>query len=193
MDKIRLHKRYAEAFFSIIEENNLEVCYADFHAFVEIYESHEELRNILENPTIEIERKLDFVKKVFAGKLQEDILNFIFVLINQKRIYLLSQIADFVDKFYREKHGIRGIKVKTIVPLTKDERSRLESILTKKFGKIEIKEIIDQDLLGGLIIQLDDQVVDESIRVKLHLLRETMDRVDKAWMQLIIEQPSLAI
>lgn len=193
MDKSRLHKRYAEAFFSVIEEKDLEACYADFQAFVEIYEKHEELRNILENPAIEIERKLDFVKKVFADKLQEDVFNFIFLLINQKRIYLLSQTADIVDKFYREKHGIRGIKVKTVIPLTKEERNRLETILTKKFGKIEIKEVIDPDLLGGLIIQLDDQVVDESIRVKLHLLRETMDRVDKNWMQLIIEQPSLAI
>jgi len=70
---------------------------------------------------------------------------------------------------------------------------RLRGILTRKFGRIEIREKVDRDVIGGLVVQFGDQVIDDSLKARLKLLREMMIRVDNEWLMSLINQPSLAL
>jgi len=83
--------------------------------------------------------------------------------------------------------------VRSALPLERDERSRLRDVLTRKFGRVEVREIVDKSVIGGLVIHFGDQVIDESLRSRIKQLRELMIRVDAEWLMTLINQPSIAL
>lgn len=188
-----IYKRYAEAFFMAIAEDDFEECFKDFEAFCAIYFGFEGLREILNHPTIHVDRKIDMLQRIFGPKARRKVVDFICLLLRRERINHFEGISAEVERFYRRKNGIRGIVVKSSIALTRDERMRLRDVLTRKFGRIEIREIVDSSILGGLIIHFGDEVIDESIRSRMKMLRELMIRVDNEWLAALINQPSLAL
>lgn len=186
-------KRYAEAFFKAIEESNFEENFKDFEAFTALYFGYEGLAEILQHPTIHVNRKIEMINRIFGSSSQRLVIDFLSLLIKKKRLSLFERIAQEVERLYRRKNGIRGIIIKTAVPLLNDERTRLRSVLSQKFGRVEVREIVDPAILGGLIVQFTDQVVDESIRTRLKQLKEMMIRVDNEWLATLISQPSIAL
>jgi F-type H+-transporting ATPase subunit delta len=188
-----IYKRYAEAFFLSINDENFEECFKDFEAFSAIYFGFDGLREILNHPTIHVNRKIEMVQRIFGPQAKRKVVDFISLLLRRERLNLFEGIAQEVERFYRRKNGIRGVIIKSPVPLTTSERHQLRDVLTRKFGRIEIRETVDPAIIGGLVIHLGDQVVDESLRAKMKMLREMMTRVDNEWLATLIEQPSIAL
>ena len=186
-------KRYAEAFVLAIEEDDFEECFKDFEAFSAIYFGYDGLREILNHPTIHVNRKIEMVQRIFGAKARRLVVDFLCLLIKRERINHFDGIALEVERFYRRKNGIRGIVVRSALPLHNEERTRLREVLTRKFGRIEIREIVDATVVGGLIIHFGDQVIDESLRSRIKQLRELMIRVDAEWLMTLINQPSIAL
>lgn len=186
-------KRYAEAFFKAIQADDFEECFKDFEAFTALYFGYEGLSEILLHPTVHIDRKIEMLQRIFGPRANRLVIDFISLLIKKKRLNLFERISQEIERMYRRLHGIRGIIIKSAIPLEHHERTRLRAILAQKFGRIEIREIVDPHILGGLIIQFTDQVVDESIRNRLKQLRDLMVRVDNEWLASLISQPTLAL
>jgi len=186
-------KRYAEAFFLSIEEDEFEDCFKDFEAFSAIYFGFEGLREILNHPTIHVNRKIEMLQRIFGTQARRKVVDFLCLLLQRERINHFEGIALEVERFYRRKNGIRGIIVRSAVPLHTEERTRVRDVLTRKFGRVEIREIVDKMVVGGLVIQFGDQVIDESLRSRIKQLRELMVRVDAEWLMTLINQPSIAL
>lgn len=192
-NKTELPKEYAQNFFAKIDEKDLKPLYADFKAFVKIYNENKELHEIMDSPSIETEKKLSLINHVFSGNMQSDVMAFVISLIKEKRIHLLNKIAEETDIMYHDRKSIKGVCVRTKVPLTSSEMQLLQKVIIKKFGISEVEEIVDTNMVGGLIIQLDDLVVDDSVDTKLKQLRQSMSKIKDVWRQQIEDAPSLAI
>ncbi len=188
-----IYKRYAEAFFTAILEHDFEECFKDFEAFCAIYFGFDGLREILNHPTIHVNRKIEMLKRIFGPKAREKVVDFLCLLVKRRRINYFEGIAQEVERFYRRKNNIRGIVVKSSLPLTREQRVKLRQVLTTKFGHVEIREIVDKKIIGGLIIQFGDEVIDESLRYRLKTLRDIMIRVDNEWLATLINEPGIAI
>lgn len=191
--KTELPKEYAQSFFAKIDEKDLKPIYADLRAFVKIYNENTELHEIMDSPTIEPEKKLALINKVFASSIEKEVMEFVTSLINEKRTHILNKIAEEADLMYHDRKCIKGIRVRTKIPLTNSELTNLQKVLKKKFGTLEIEEVVDTNMVGGLIIQLDDLIVDDSIDLRVKQLRESMAKVKDTWKQQIADAPSLAI
>ncbi len=195
MDKKRkvITKRYAEAFFLTIEGERFEESFKDFQAFFACYAGVDDLSKILNHPTIHPNRKIEMIRRLFGDQADRHVVDFICLLVRKERIHMFTDIGLEIERLYRRRHGIRGIIIKTAVALTEVERMRLRGILTRKFGRVEIREKVDRDVIGGLVVQFGDQVIDDSLKARLKLLREMMIRVDNEWLMSLINQPSLAL
>ena len=195
MDKQKkiITKRYAEAFFSVIDGDRFEEAFQDFEAFFACYMGVDDLRNILNHPTIHPHRKIEMIRRLLGTQAIQPVVDFICLLIKRERIHMFSEVALEIERLYRRRHGIRGIIVKSPVPLIEAERVRLREVLARKFGRVEIREKVDPEVIGGLVIQFGDQVIDDSTKARLQLLREMMIRVDNEWLMALINQPSLAL
>lgn len=185
--------RYAEAFFSSIDNEDFEECFKDFEAFSAFYVGYEGLREILNHPTIHPQRKIEMIQRIFGTNARQRVVDFICLLLKRKRINLFEAITQEVERLYRRKNNIRGIIVKSSVSLTFTERNKLRELLAQKFGRVEIREVVDADVIGGLVIQFGDQVIDDSLKARIKLLREMMIRVDSEWLMTLINQPSIAL
>ena len=192
-NKTQLPKEYVENFFGKIDERELKPIYSDFKAFFKIYNENKDLHEIIDSPTVPTEKKLALIQNVFSLSIKRDTMDFIVKLINEKRIHLLDKIAEEADRIYHDRKCIKGIRIRTKVALTKQEMDRLQNVLNKKFGALEIEEIVDPNMIGGVIVQLDDLVVDDSVDSKVKELRESMDRAKETWKQQIADNPSMAL
>lgn len=187
-------KRYAEAFFSTAEkdEDRLDDCLADLDVFCKIFEQKTELYDILTHPLIRPDRKIDLLKKLMA-KADVYALNLLCLLAEHNRMDILGDVATEVKRFYRHKNGIRGLIVKSAVPLNEEERKQLNVVLQKKFGDVAVREVVDKSIAGGLIIHFGNEVIDNSVRTRIKRMKEIMMRIDEAWLKEIAQQPSLAL
>ncbi|MGI6445097.1 MAG: ATP synthase subunit delta [bacterium ADurb.Bin157] len=187
-------KRYAEAFFSLIERNSdkFEDNMNDFNLFSDLFLQKTELYNLLTHPLIHPDRKTELVGRVFS-KADKHIISFICVIIKRRKIHLFEAITVEIKRLYRQKKGIRGLIVKTAVPLNNSEFNKLEKVLEKKFGRLSIRQVVDRTVVGGLVIHFGNQVVDDSIHTRIKRLREMLNRIDETWLYALSEQPSLGL
>jgi F-type H+-transporting ATPase subunit delta len=72
--------------------------------------------------------------------------------------------------------GVEDAKVYSIRPLSEEERASVSSVFAKKVGKqaLRIENIIDPSLIGGMRIQIGNQIYDSSISSKLERLQRQL-------------------
>ena len=112
---------------------------------------------------------------MFCAKASPVTANLVQFVIGAGRARQLPQIIDrLVDRAAAAKDSVVG-EVRSAVPLTEDQKTRLAEALGRATGKnVEVKNIVDPSVLGGIVAQVGDQVIDGSVRARLDQLREAI-------------------
>ncbi len=170
---------YASAIFELAkEENRLEELNDDMKALYEIFKSENDLANILETPVISPKEKKELLEKLFKGKVCEDIFNFMKLIVDKGRMNSFRAICEAFFELYREDLNILLAEVYTIEELDEDLKVELTRKLSELTGsKIEIKQIIDDTLLGGIRIKIGSHIIDSSVIFKLNKLGDSLREV----------------
>jgi len=136
----------------------------------------ETLKAALMTPAIQGSRK-----KAALGKLMDElaiskvIRNFLFVIVDHKRILLLPQIRESFEQALDERLGFVQADVSSAVPLNKEQSSALEMELARLGGKgVRVRYAIDENLLGGVIARIGSTVYDGSLRGQLQIMRREL-------------------
>lgn len=162
---------------------------AQFHEFCHIMEEYPEFPAFFANPTGSEEGKLPILEKACEG-MHSAVPTFLKVLMKRKRFNLLPQIVRELRKRFRNHRHIVAVKVVTAIPLLPAERSSLAATLEKHAqGTVEIEEIVDPAVLGGLRIFFQDKVIDDTVATRLKNLREFLGGVQGRWMDQFESQP----
>ena len=99
--------------------------------------------------------------------------NFLCLLVEKHRFGRLSEIREAYNKQYHEAFGIAEVFVTSAVPLDDAQRSALKAKLQKKLGKtIQLRERVDQTLVGGMVIQYGDTRMDNSLRTRMRQFKQ---------------------
>jgi F-type H+-transporting ATPase subunit delta len=107
--------------------------------------------------------------------VNEDILSFLLVLIEKDRINEIDGKLREMENIYLESNNTVKAKVKTVIALNDDERNTLIEKLEKKFNKkVLIEEEIDPSIIGGVYVEVNNEVIDGSIRSKLSEMKKIM-------------------
>ncbi len=164
------NKEYATALFSLATENNAVDQYEK--SLVEIsnfFKENPDYIKVLESPAIPLSERISFIDGAFASTYTEYLVSFIKVLCENGHI---AQIASCIDEFVELVRIYKNRTVATIYyvePLTDEQKSALLDKLQKISGKvIEPKFIKDESLIGGIKIQIDDKIIDGSIKNRLN-------------------------
>ncbi len=132
------------------------------------------IRGYLENPRIPLAEKQKVLTDLFKDYVSQKTYEFIFLLL---RTNALPSLNDILKSYRRTKTdtGILEIEVKTTVPLTSEEKGELASNFEKKLKKpVTIKNIIDPNIIGGMVIKTGDLLIDASIRAKIQGLLKNL-------------------
>ena len=167
-------KVYAEAVFALcLEQDTLEPVYKELNACATVFREEPALAQLLGVPTIPLEEKLALVKRLFSGN--DTVVSLISMLTERRRIPYVQEVTDAFNSLYREHKGIAQMTVTTCVPLRDAQRQQLIAALQKKYGKqVELTERIDPAILGGVVVQYGDTLLDNSVKSRLEAVRRQL-------------------
>ncbi|MEJ2004424.1 MAG: ATP synthase F1 subunit delta [Cyclobacteriaceae bacterium] len=173
MSDFRVASRYAKSLLELSNEQGvLEEVNDDMKLFNEVCKENFEFVLMLRNPVIKADKKKAILDKVFTGKVNKLTLAIFEIMTRKNREGILPQVA---IEFRRQYNTLRKIGVATVTTaaaLTEELRGEMKEMAAKISGKkdIELKEIIDDEIIGGYILKMGDQQIDDSIRTKLNTL-----------------------
>lgn len=134
------------------------------------------------SPRISEEEKDAMIGRVFGGKVDKVLLNFMKVLARRRRLGSLRVIQAAVSEMRDEQLGKLRVKVTSAQPLTDAQKKEITANLKSKFGKeVVLMEKVDASLLGGIMLRIGDKVYDGSVQGKLQTLKRAVaSGVEKA-------------
>lgn len=171
-------KEYATALFELASEKSAEKEFYDALITVEkAISAFSEYVLILSSPDIPISERECLPERVFRGKIPEEVLAFVKLLCGDGRIKQLSECVGEYKKLYGKAFSVSSALIVSAEPLTDKEKSEITGKLEKITDNTVVSEYeIDENILGGLIIRIDDKVFDGSIRAKIHEIRDVIEK-----------------
>lgn len=167
---------YANALFEIARvEGSISEVEDELFRFARLVESNDDLRATLTDEAVPVARRQGVVEDLLGSKASPVTTNLVAFVVGAGRARQLPQIIDrLVERAAASKDSAIG-EVRSAVPLTDDQKARLADALGKATGKrVEVKVVIDPTVLGGLVAQVGDTVIDGSVRARLDQLREAI-------------------
>jgi F-type H+-transporting ATPase subunit delta len=174
--------RYAKAFLLKGKENGtLDELKRDIEFLNNVFDQHEALYKVLTQPTTAISQKINIIEQLFRTRLNPVTIQFINLIIKNRREYYLKAISRNFFDLYNEEKGIKYAHLTTAVELGENEQTVVKEFIKKNFAanEIDLNNHIDEDLIGGFIIQIQDQLFDASVRRQLDLIRKKF--LQKKW------------
>jgi len=165
---------YADALLDVAKaEGVLGEIEDDLFRFARAFEGSDELRMALTDRTLPPARRMAVVEELMRGKALEISAALAAFIAGVGRAHELPAIVDrFIEKAARERDR-EVAEVRSAIPLDDRQRERLVQALSRATGKtVELKVVVDPDVLGGLVATVGDTVIDGTVRHRLEQLKE---------------------
>ncbi len=165
-------RRYAQAAFELAQESDsVDRWQSDLHMLAEVF-SDSSVAYYFNNPRASNPEKAEAAGKMFEGRVLPETLNLVRMLVARHRADVVGRISERFDELYRDAQGIITAQVTTAIEIDNEERSKIAEQLGKMTGKtVEVESVVDPSIIGGLIAQIGDQLIDGSVITSLRQLR----------------------
>lgn len=170
-------KTYGEALFAIaVEENRTGELMEEVSALQHLLQDNPEMDKLMKHPGISKQEKLQVMKNVFGGRISRELLGFLETVITKERYGELDAIFDYFLARVKEEQKIGVAYVTTAVTLTDKQQAAVEERLLKTtpYETMEMHYRVDAALIGGMVIRINDRVVDSSIQTKINDLTKQL-------------------
>ncbi len=170
-------KNYADALVKLGQDNV--ISYDDIlnnlEIISEICTQSKDLTGVLENPAISDETKFSIIDEVFTKYVNEKIRDFLKILIEKKRFKELEGIVAAYQEELDKINNLQRVEVISAVELDDNSKQRIIEKLQKKLQKNVIAQWqTDEEIIGGLVVKINDDVIDSSLKNKLENLSKNI-------------------
>jgi F-type H+-transporting ATPase subunit delta len=164
---------YAQALFAVARsEGDLAEVEEELFRFARTLEANDELRTTLTDAALPVSRRQQIVEDLLGGKANPITTSLLSMVVGIGRARDLPAIVDELVRISAAESNKEVAEVRSVIPLSDDQKARLAEALGKATGKqVELKVILDPTLLGGLVSQVGDTVIDGSVKTKLQQLK----------------------
>jgi F-type H+-transporting ATPase subunit delta len=174
MSRDELIGGYAEALFRVVQaEGELDRVEDELYRFGKLLESNHELKQALSDRSIDRTQRAKILDELLADKVSPHTLGLLTFVVEQGRGRQLPQILERLSELAAEARESIVAEVRSAVPLDDKQRKALADALSKATGKkVELKVLVDPSVIGGIIAEVGDTVIDGTIRSRLERLRD---------------------
>jgi F-type H+-transporting ATPase subunit delta len=138
-------------------------------------DTNRDLKRVLYHPEITPEEKKQVMFALFASSCESITMKFIGYIIDKKRIFHCTAIAQCFSGMLDQDENKLNVKAESITPLSGEVLKKIKALLTKSLEKnIVITGGVNPSLMGGMRIIFGDRVIDGSIAYQLKRLSETI-------------------
>lgn len=165
-------KRYAQAVFSLAQENNThDQWLADLEVLAEAIEDPT-AGEFFVSPNVSEERKRAAVEQLLPGDDHQLSRNLAFIMIDRQRLDSVPLLLDVYRDLVLESRGIAIARVTTAVEMTPEEAALVRQGLQGLIGRqVELRTSVEPGIIGGLVARVGDRLVDGSVVSQLNRLR----------------------
>ncbi len=178
-----ISKRYAKALSgSIADESILNRALENLKDFGDAFEADRQLERFFSHPGISEAKKNALVSQLCDRLKAENVVRNLLAMLTQRRkILFLKNIAGYFEAVVDERLNQVRVNVTSAHPLTSENIEKLEVGLNRILGKtILIATREDQTLIGGIQLQVGDQVADATIKNRLAILKRAIEKEEVA-------------
>lgn len=168
---------YANALFEIARaEGTLDEVEDELFRVARSFESNEQLRTTLTDEAIPVERRQGVVESLLGGgKATPTTTQLVSMVVGSGRGRDLPAIIDRLVARAADSKDATVAEVRTAVALSDDQQTRLRAALANATGRnIDLKVVVDPDVLGGLVATVGDTVIDGTVRTRLDQLKSRL-------------------
>jgi F-type H+-transporting ATPase subunit delta len=170
-------RRYAEAAFEIgRDDRTLEAWERDLSRLRAVL-ANDEVRALAEHPAVAYADKEAVLRRV-AGDVSAEAMNLVLLMIRRGRPGAIEKMVERFGELVRRERGVALAEVRTALPLDDEQRTALTERLHELTDQeIEINEVVDESLIGGITVRIGDQLYDASVRTRLERLRARLTAI----------------
>jgi F-type H+-transporting ATPase subunit delta len=167
---------YAEALFGVARaEGTLGAVEDELFRVSQTLQGNDELRNVLTDASIPAARRQQVVEDLLGGKASPTTVALVSMVVGTGRARDLPTIIKRLVEMSAAEANKEVAEVRSAVPLTDDQRERVAKALEDATGKqVEVKVVVDPSVLGGIVAQVGDTVIDGSVRRRLDQLKNAL-------------------
>ncbi len=175
MSVIRIAARYAKSLLDLaLDQNVLDEVVEDIQGFLTMLKNRD-LYLLVKSPIVNVDKKRAIFDELFGGKVNKITAAFFDIILRKRREQYLPEIATEFLNQYKEYKGISTVHITSAYPLSyatiEKIKQKLQSAnITKK--EVEIKTSVDNSLIGGFVIRIDDKLIDASVAHRLKTIEK---------------------
>jgi ATP synthase F1 delta subunit len=174
MDSLTVDHTYGQALYDVARERGIisEVA-EEYKAVSKVFADNPEFRRLLLIPMLSALEKRDAAEKVFRGRITKELLNFIFVLIDKRRMGTWESIERHFEKLVLENDGLTKGVLYSALPIDDERLKAIEKKTETVVGNgVRLEGRIDKSLIGGVRIYIDGKLIDASVKTRLENMRQ---------------------
>ncbi|SOD17376.1 F0F1 ATP synthase subunit delta [Nitrosomonas ureae] len=170
-EAITVARPYAEAAYKFaVEKKELSQWSKILQLAASIAEDSQ-MKLLVGNPRISISQLSELILDVGGKKFPSEARNLIMLMVENKRVLLLSQVSQLFEQLKAQHEGILEARIISAFKMQNDQIDKLIDNLERKFNrKIEAQVSIDPELIGGVKVEIGDETLDASVRGKLEAM-----------------------
>ena len=171
-----LDRRYALAIYEVAEKNGkVDEYLRDLREICNLLDNNQDFYQVIKHPLVNTTKKKQIFADLFKGKIDEELLSFMMVLIEKGRILYLKEKLNQMEEIDLERRNIIKGVVKTAIPLLSEELEQLKVIFEKKYEKTILFDTkLDKSLLGGVYVKVGNDVIDGTVKSKIEEMKDLM-------------------
>jgi F-type H+-transporting ATPase subunit delta len=176
-ETLTIARPYAEAVFSLAKDKDRLQEWARMLDFLSLVSANEQMQNLIADPNLSEEEIANTFIAIGGEELDGDARNFLQLLAHNDRLTLLPEIAELFGELKAEAEGVVEANIASAYPLTDEQLHGLVARLEKKFRhKIDPRVRTDRDLIGGVKVEIGDEIWDASVKGKLENMAVALTR-----------------
>jgi len=174
MDSLTVDTTYGQALYDAAKSlGKIDEIAAELKAVSEVLDQNPLLKRLFLVPTLSAMEKKDSARKIFEGRISQELLNFICILIDKRRIGSWDGIGRQYEKLVWERDGVTKGTLYTALPISEDRLKALEEKTGAMLGKkVRLDSRVDTSIIGGAKIYVDGKLIDASLKTRLENMKQ---------------------
>lgn len=170
-------QRYARALYKFaLEQNRTKEVYDEMKTVADSFSSNPDLIKVLSNPFVDAADKKKVLLAAAGEKPGEDYSRFVKLVLDHHREEFAYLMALAYRDLYRQENKISKVKITVATLLPEEQMAKLRGVVEKGFPNrtFEHETVVNPDLIGGFVIDVDSTRMDASVSGELEQLRQNL-------------------
>jgi len=176
MQSHRAAIRYAKSLIELAKEQKaLDDVYNDMQLFSAVVEQNRVFAVMLKNPIINHDKKRKVLHALFDDRMNKLTMLAFDLITKKNRESILAEIATEFQVQYNSFMGLQIAEIRTTITLDDDLKKKFNELVEEISGKkAMLNEIIDENIVGGFVLNVGDKRLDQSIKTQLDNIKREL-------------------